>query len=255
MNTWLNRALVTAATTLMASVDRVRPMPLKKPVSAQAARPAGPPTMPREPVLVGERRDVRRETKEADERPPGERQRDVDRHGERRRPDAGARRRSCPRVRPGAVRLRDDGLHAHRHAAQQQVGDDHRPEHRRHPGERRRGDPPEEPGVGQVQHRLQAAVDEQRERERRHRAEVDVGVARGVVPLRREPRHRARVRRHVVAKLQTTRPRLGGGAGRASRILPAGGARGGTAPDGVLHAASCGLSFSCPERSLLSALR
>ena len=44
MNIWLNRALTTAATTLMASVNRVRPMPLKKPVSAQAARPAGPPT-------------------------------------------------------------------------------------------------------------------------------------------------------------------------------------------------------------------
>ena len=95
---------------------------------------------------------------------------------------------------PAALGLRDEGLHGESHAPEQHHEEEHQPEDRRHPRHRGRRDVTDEPGVRQADHGLQAAVDHQRQRERRNRAVVDDRAAIGAEALRRQGATAARHR-------------------------------------------------------------
>ncbi len=82
-----------------------------------------------------------------------------------------------------AFGLRHERLDRESDAADQHQEQQHYPVDRGHAGHRCRRDVADEPGVGEADHRLQAAVEHQRQRQRRDGAVVDDGAPRGRIAL------------------------------------------------------------------------
>ena len=183
MNTWFSAAFTTATSAVVITVTRGREMPLKNPSTAHSATPIGAPSMrgcqnssacrctsasrpngaQESAAAPRQRREYRRGQQGAPERDPG-----------------GVARAPAP---PAAFRLRDEGLHREPDPAEQHHEEQHQPVDRRHGGHRRRRDVADEPGVRQADDGLQAAVQHQRQRERRDRAIVDARAASRPVAL------------------------------------------------------------------------
>ncbi|MCU0990798.1 MAG: hypothetical protein MUE63_14810 [Xanthomonadales bacterium] len=141
------------------------------------------------------------------QRPAGSEQREK---GNRRHrgPQAGPDDRTRPPPAPGAEGVRHQGLHAHADAAGQQDEHQHQEIGRAHGRHGRGRDAADEPGVGQVEHRLHAGVQEQRRGQQEDPAQVDPALAVLVDAQRRQAVHRRKRRpapeRGAPAKLSRT---------------------------------------------------
>ena len=184
MNTSFSTAFRIASTAITSSVMRVRLMPLKKLVTAQAAMPTGPPSRRGSQYATASASISGASPKGPEQPRAAQREHCKERDGQQRRPQPaphGARRTVTA---PRAVGLRDERLHAHPHPAEQQ--DEH--EHQVIDGAERRGrvggQPPDEPCVGQAENGLDARVQDQRHREREHGAHAHAAPALRVEPQR-----------------------------------------------------------------------
>jgi hypothetical protein len=83
-------------------------------------------------------------------------------------------------------------LHRGAGAAQHQYHCQDEPLHRAHRGQCRGGDAPDEPHVGEIEHDLHGTVGHEWQRQREHRALIDVRVSGRIDALRRQPPRRRR---------------------------------------------------------------
>ena len=157
MKTWFRIALLKATTAVAIRVTRGRPMPLKNPSTAQVAAPKN------EPATRGNQksaascspRDRARKASAPNgpQRPPESKE-----ECSMRRPRARSRPPGCARDSVCAEGLRDDRLHSQTDAAEQHHYDDAPASARRDRGHRLSRNASDEPGVGEIQQRLDRAV-------------------------------------------------------------------------------------------------
>ena len=194
MNTWFSAAFTIATSAVAITVTRGREMPLKNPSTAHSATPIGAPSM-RGAQNSSARRWI------SSSRPNGATSQSPHQASAA---NTGAVSERAPERDPGrmagapapaaALRLRDEGLHGEPDPAEQHDEEEHQPVDRGHGGHGRRRNVADEPGVGESDHRLHAAVQHQRQRERGDGAVVDARASirrRPAAPAMRARRRRA----------------------------------------------------------------
>ena len=186
MNSWFSTTFTRPTIAVVMTVTRGRDTPLKNPSSAHSATPSGAPSMRGHQYSSALRSHQRIEAEEAEQRAAVPAEQGEEGQGDRRSPEAHPGRVSGPPAPPAALVLRDEGLHRQADAADQHHEEEHQPEDRRHAGHGGGGDVPHEPRVGEVDHRLQAAVHHERQRERGDGAVVDARTAVGADASRRQ---------------------------------------------------------------------
>ena len=183
MKSQFSAAFTTATRPVVITAMRGREMPLKKPSTAHNATPSGAPSMRgcQNAIACADTSGARPNgaNSSGPDHASNAKKGSVSALAAERDPGGVARAREAP----AAFGLRHERLHREPDAADQHQEQQHDPVDRGHAGHRGRRDVADEPGVGEADHRLQAAVEHQRQRQRRDRAIVDDGAPRGGITL------------------------------------------------------------------------
>jgi hypothetical protein len=126
---------------------------------------------------------MRRDAERSEQLRASERQHQEKRRREQRSPQCRPGDLRGAHETPGAIGLRDEGLHRQADAAKKHDEHQHRPVNRADRRRRVRRHAPDEPGVGGIQNRLHRAVHHERKRQRADRKIIEAWAAAGTQSL------------------------------------------------------------------------